>query len=292
MTVSLDKLNTISESILASYKQFGGINHIDKETLPAREPVLDVLQDLLALCFPGYVGKHIPRRTDMRYFVDCHINSIYVRLHEQMRMVYQSHQRRKYHETSGPEGDAGQDAYEFLTRIPKVRELIQTDVEAIYEGDPAAKSIPEVIICYPGVEAIAIHRLAHELYLLDVPLIPRLMTEFAHSKYGIDIHPGATIGPRFFIDHGTGVVIGETTVIGRSVKLYQGVTLGALSMQRGPHGELPTDGKRHPTLEDDVTVYANATILGGETIIGKGSIIGANVWLTKPVAPGSVIAME
>ena len=292
MSISLNDLNTVSEQIVDSYRKFGGINSLGKEILPSKEPILDVLDDLLSLVFPGYVGKKPPRRGDIRYFVDCLVNSIFTRLHDQVRMVYQSHQRRGYHETSSADESAAQDTYEFLSRIPKVRGMIRSDVEAIYEGDPAAKSIAEVIICYPGVEAISIYRLAHELYLLDVPLIPRLMTEHAHSRYGIDIHPGATIAPRFFIDHGTGIVIGETTVIGENVKLYQGVTLGALSMQRGPHGELPSKGKRHPTLEDKVTVYAGATILGGETVIGEGAIIGANAWLTHSVSPNSIVAMD
>jgi len=176
----------------------------------------------------------------------------------------------------------------FMARMPEVRRLVETDVEAAYEGDPAATSRMEVVMSYPGLYAVTVHRMAHELYRLGVPIIPRIMSEIAHSKTGIDIHPGATIGERFFIDHGTGVVIGETAVIGRNVKLYQGVTLGALSFDKDPStGALVKGIKRHPNVEDDVVIYAGATILGGETTIGRGSEIGGNVWLKDSVPPNS-----
>jgi serine O-acetyltransferase len=181
---------------------------------------------------------------------------------------------------------------EFLKRLPAVRETLDADVAAAYKGDPAARSHHEIIFCYPGLEAITVYRLAHELLTLGVPYVPRMMTEYAHSKTGIDVHPGARIGPGFFIDHGTGVVIGETCVIGENVKLYQGVTLGALSFQKDADGELVRGTKRHPTLEDDVIVYANATILGGATTVGARSVIGSNVWLTQTVAPDTVVVLE
>ena len=187
-----------------------------------------------------------------------------------------------------PGRDAKEIVGEFISRLDAIRKIVDTDVAAAYEGDPAATSPMEVVMAYPGVYAVTVHRLAHELYRLGVPVIPRIMSEIAHSKTGIDIHPGATIGERFFIDHGTGVVIGETTVIGRNVKLYQGVTLGALSFDKDPvTGALVKGIKRHPNVEDDVVIYAGATILGGSTVIGRGSEIGGNVWLKDSVPPNS-----
>lgn len=186
-----------------------------------------------------------------------------------------------------PDRDAGEIVAAFRDRLPEVRRLVETDVQAAYDGDPAATSRMEVVMAYPGLYAVTIHRLAHELYKLNVPIIPRVMSEFAHSKTGIDIHPGATIGERFFIDHGTGVVIGETCVIGRNVRLYQGVTLGGLSFAKDSSGALVKGLKRHPNIEDNVVIYANATILGGETTIGHDSEIGGNVWLKDSVPPFS-----
>jgi serine O-acetyltransferase len=190
------------------------------------------------------------------------------------------------------EAMAQQKAVDFLRRLPDVRLLLEQDVESAFLGDPAAKSHHEIVFCYPGLEAISVYRLAHEMLLLGIPLIPRMMTECAHSKTGIDIHPGARIGPGFFIDHGTGVVIGETCDIGRNVKLYQGVTLGALSFPRDAAGNIIRGMKRHPTLEDDVVVYANATILGGDTVIGHHAVIGSNVWLMQSVDPYTVVSLE
>ncbi len=181
----------------------------------------------------------------------------------------------------------------FLEAIPDLRRILAEDVQAAFEGDPAAKSPDEIVFCYPGVGAVTVYRLAHELHRLGVPLIPRMMTEYAHGKTGIDIHPGATIGRRFFIDHGTGVVIGETTQIGDNVKLYQGVTLGALSFPRDEKtGEIVRDAKRHPTIEDGVVIYANATILGGDTVIGHHSVIGSSAWLTRSIAPFTTVTIE
>lgn len=184
---------------------------------------------------------------------------------------------------------AGRLTMEYLEFLPGVRDLLRADVQAAYEGDPAAASTDEVILCYPGLLAIAVHRLAHPLHCLGVPLIPRITNEWAHFRTGADIHPGARIGRSFFIDHGTGTVIGETSVIGDRVKLYQGVTLGALSFARNPDGSLVKGGRRHPTVEDDVTIYAGATILGGKTVIGRGAVIGGGTWITSSVAPGACI---
>jgi serine O-acetyltransferase len=183
-------------------------------------------------------------------------------------------------------------AVEFLERIPDLRRVLATDVQAAYDGDPAVRTLDEVIFCYPGLEAVTIHRLAHMLHSLKVPLIPRMMAEWAHARTGIDIHPGATIGDHFFIDHGTGVVIGETCEIGSRVKLYQGVTLGAISFQTDADGHLVRGTKRHPTIEDRVVVYANATVLGGATRIGHDSVIGSNVWLTRSIEPHTTVVLE
>jgi serine O-acetyltransferase len=180
----------------------------------------------------------------------------------------------------------------FLESLPRVRSLLAEDVEAAYEGDPAATGYAEILVSYPSLHAVTIHRLAHELHRLGVPLLPRIMSEHAHCCYGIDIHPGARIGRHFFIDHGTGVVIGGTTVIGDRVKLYQSVTLGALSFPRDPDGRMIRGRKRHPTIEDDVTIYAGATILGGDTVIGRGSVIGGNVWLTESVPPDTRVQIK
>ena len=190
------------------------------------------------------------------------------------------------------EAFAQQKTIELLKRLPDISMVLEQDVQAPFEGDPAAKNYHEVIFCYPGLEAVSIYRIAHELLLLGVPLIPRMMTEHAHAKTGVDIHPGARIGPGFFIDHGTGVVIGETCDIGTNVKLYQGVTLGALSFPRDAAGNIIRGMKRHPTLENDVVVYANATILGGDTVVGHHAVIGSSVWLTQSVGPNTVVSLE
>src|SRR5262245_11837654 len=190
------------------------------------------------------------------------------------------------------EAQAQQKTIELLSKLPELRLTLEQDVQAAFVGDPAAKNHYEIIFCYPGLEAVTVYRIAHELLLLGVPLIPRMMTEYAHSRTGVDIHPGARIGTSFFIDHGTGVVIGETCDIGNNVKLYQGVTLGALSFPRDADGNIIRGMKRHPTLEDDVVVYANATILGGDTVIGHNAVVGSNVWLTHSVAPHTVVLLE
>ncbi len=233
-------------------------------TLPERvEYIVRKAMALLNPCVYGELGAKDPT------------GEIASRLEEEVSML-------------SPERKAKEIVAEFVRALPEIKRLVDSDVEAAYEGDPAATSPMEVVMAYPGLYAVAIHRLAHELYRLKVPIIPRVMSELAHSKTGIDIHPGATIGERFFIDHGTGVVIGETTVIGRNVKLYQGVTLGALSFDKDPTtGALVKGVKRHPNVEDDVVIYAGATILGGNTVIGRGSEIGGNVWLRESVPPFS-----
>jgi serine O-acetyltransferase len=265
MHTSIDELSRISAEIVGMYEQHGDLNRIDGENLPSREQVIEILQDLLTLLFPGYLGQEVPDRHDISFFVNGLINSVYLRLREEIARSLNDRLERG-------EGFA----LALLKKIPDLREMLQRDVQAAYDGDPAARSHDEIILSYPCILAVATYRLAHELYRMEVPLIPRIMTEWAHSKTGIDIHPGATIGRRFFIDHGTGVVIGETTEIGDDVKVYQGVTLGALSFPKTADGQVIKGGKRHPTIQDGVTIYAGASIFGGNTVIGRGSVIGAN----------------
>jgi serine O-acetyltransferase len=231
------------------------------------------------------------------YHVGDLIDGLHDRLTQQIARALRHDFRRKNQLACGevqPDFEAvGQEkAIRFLQRIPDVRHLLATDVQAAFDGDPAAGSLDEIIFCYPGLEAITIYRLAHELYKLDVPLVPRMLSEWSHSKTGIDIHPGARIGPSFFIDHGTGVVIGATTEIAAGVKIYQGVTLGALSFAKDNEGNLVRNSKRHPTIEENVVIYANATVLGGTTTIGRNSVIGASASVYESVPPNTVVTLE
>src|SRR5207253_2107610 len=245
--------------------------------------------------YPGYFRRQNLHIGNVEYHVGDLIDGLHDKLTLQIARTMRHEQSCTHPGECGPddlEGLAQQKTVELLRRLPDVRMILEQDVQAAFEGDPAAKSYHEIIFCYPGVEAVSIYRIAHELLLLGVPLIPRMMTEAAHAKTGIDIHPGARIGPGFFIDHGTGVVIGETCDIGKHVKLYQGVTLGALSFPRDAAGNIIRGMKRHPTLEDDVVVYANATILGGDTVIGHHAVIGSSVWLTHSVPPYTAVSLE
>lgn len=290
----MNSLGKITESILDSYETLGGINHLDGSNLPSRLGVTAVISDFESLLFPGFKEENPFGRGDVKYFTAETVSRLARNLVSEIGRSLCYKRRTACGEPCAYGGfdhvhanckkDAEALAAEILAKIPALRARIGIDVEAAFRGDPAAKSLEEVILSYPGVEALIIHRVAHELWIRGVPLLPRMMSEALHGKTGIDIHPGAVIGDGFFIDHGTGVVIGETTVIGRNVKIYQGVTLGALSVEKGL-----SDRKRHPTIEDDVTIYAGATILGGETVVGKGSIIGGNVWLVRSVPPGSKI---
>jgi len=284
-------LSEITEAIVATYTECRHINHLGHKPLPSREAVCDILADLMDILYPGYVRRQNLHMGNVEY----HVGDLIDGLHDKMTQQISRALRHEYTADSGPvdfEKLAQQKTIELLGRIPQIRNILEQDVASAYLGDPAAKSHHEIIFCYPGLEAVTVYRLAHELTLLGVPLIPRMMTEHAHSKTGIDIHPGARIGPGFFIDHGTGVVIGETCDIGRNVKLYQGVTLGALSFPRDAAGNIIRGMKRHPTLEDEVVVYANATILGGDTTVGHHAVIGSNVWLTQSVEPYTVVLLE
>lgn len=267
--------------------------HGGEDPLPQKREVIAIVRGLQEVIYPGYFGEQALYREYLHGHLGDQLYTLSRRLEAEVRRASCS-ECRKPGGTSArrPNLDAREVATGFLERLPEVLDLIAADVEAAYEGDPAATCLEEVILAYPGVKAVFTYRMAHLLHGLQVPLIPRIMTEFAHNETGVDIHPGATIGREFFIDHGTGVVIGETTVIGDRVKLYQGVTLGALSFPRDGGGTLVRGTKRHPTLEDDVVVYAGATILGGETVVGRGSVIGGNVWLTTSVPPGSRVTLS
>jgi serine O-acetyltransferase len=278
--------------LVDSYSRPGvKIHHLDRRPLPSRGAIIravDVLQELL---FPGYSGAQGLTGAPLRLRVESRVAWLHETLTEQIGRAV-NHGRRFEDACPVTEREAAECAEEFISRLPSLREVLASDVEAAYDGDPAAGCYDEIIFSYPGLYAVMVYRLAHELHSLSVPLIPRIMTEHAHHRTGIDIHPGTRIGRRFFIDHGTGVVIGGTAVIGANVKLYQGVTLGAFSFDKDEEGRLVRHTKRHPTIEDDVVVYAGATILGGDTVIGRGSVIGGNVWLTHSVPPGTRVLQE
>jgi serine O-acetyltransferase len=265
--------------------------HGGEEPLPQKAEVIAILRGLQEVIYPGYFGDQSLYREYLHGHLGDQLFALSRKLESEVcRALAADCGLREG--SDGPGVKAGEVVTAFFERLPDVMDLIAADVEAAYEGDPAATCLEEVVLAYPGVKAVFTYRIAHLLHTLGVPLVPRIMTEFAHNETGVDIHPGATIGREFFIDHGTGVVVGETTVIGRRVKLYQGVTLGALSFPRDVRGGLVRGTKRHPTLEDDVVVYAGATILGGDTVVGRGSVIGGNVWLTASVPPGSKVTLS
>lgn len=278
----------LAERLVASYKHVGGINHLDGKPLPSKRVVAAVTEDLLRLLFPGFFDDRPVRLDSIQAETEALLGSVLTRLEAEIIKSLE------YNPPTGlPTKDVRSYAHnvtvEFLGELPRLRELLQTDTEAAYNGDPAALSREEVLLAYPSIECVAVQRLAHELYKRHVPLIPRIMTEWAHSRTGMDLHPGAQIGSHFFVDHCTGTVVGETTIIGNHVKLYQGVGLVARSLSSAD--EL-RGKKRHPTIEDRVTIYAGATIVGGETVVGAGSTIGANVFLMHSVPPNSLVLAE
>ncbi|MBN1412864.1 MAG: serine acetyltransferase [Spirochaetales bacterium] len=285
-----ESIDAIIDNILKSYDELGGINHIEGANLPSRQSIIRIVENLESVIFPGYRDEVNLNKTNIRYIMGEKITRLARDLTDEVEKSYRYICRKK-DKNCGIDCSCREDAesavQHLFTEIPELRRKVKLDVEAALSGDPAARSIDEVILSYPGMEAIMVYRLAHLLWERDVPIIPRLMSEYIHGKTGVDIHPGATIGESFFIDHATGVVVGETTIIGNNVKIYQGVTLGALSVKKEQ-----TDHKRHPTIEDDVTIYAGAKILGGETVIGKGSTIGGNVWLLHSVPPNSIITYQ
>lgn len=282
-------IDEIVHTLLDDYRDDRVINGVELFDQPDKEMVTDITEKLLKVIFPGFFRDKHYRFYNINSRLSVLLEDLIFNLNRQIAVALRQHPNYRDGSDEIREAKAQEISAEFFARIPKVRAYVETDVQAFYEGDPAAYNKNEIILSYPGLLAITINRLAHELYLLSVPLIPRIMTEYAHSKTGIDIHPGATIGKYFFIDHGTGIVVGETTVIGDNVKIYQGVTLGALST-RG--GQDLRGKRRHPTIEDNVTIYSGASILGGETVIGKDSIIGGNVFITKSIEPGTRVSIK
>ncbi len=265
--------------------------HWSSDPLPQKAQVIAILRHCQEVLFPGYFGQQDLYKGNLRYHLG---DQLYILARALRREVTKALMMpgEEGMEAAAANRRAGEVVFRFLEGLPSIMDLVAGDVRAAYDGDPAATGNEEIIMAYPGVKAIYTYRIAHLLFELGVPLIPRIMTEFAHNETGVDIHPGATIGRDFFIDHGTGVVVGETTVIGDRVKLYQGVTLGALSFPKDERGRLVRGTKRHPTIEDDVVIYAGATILGGDTVIGRGAVIGGNVWLTSSVPPGTKVILS
>lgn len=285
-------IDMLIDGILESYDRYGGINRSEAENFPNRQNVITVLQDLQCLIFPGFRVEEDISPTNIRYITGTRVNNIIATLTKEIQKALVYTVSTQNGNTNNIENShcfklAEHTSLALLEELPEIKRKITLDVEAVFKGDPAAKSKEEIILSYPGLEAILIYRIANFLYTNGVPIIPRIMSEYIHGKTGIDINPGAKIGESFFIDHGTGIVIGETTIIGNNVKIYQGVTLGALSVKK----ELKNK-KRHPTIEDDVTIYAGATILGGETTIGRGSTIGGNTWVTHSIPAGTVLTQN
>ena len=278
----------LTDRLLASYARVGGINHLDGKNLPSKSAIAAISTDLLRLVFPGFFDDKPIHSSELKVETTTLMDSVWERLEEQ---IYKSLEYAPPPDVKRKELRPMARSFtgDFLASLPRIRELLQTDVEAAYNGDPAALTKEEVIVAYPFVEAIAVQRTAQELYRKRIPLIPRIMTEWAHSRTGMDLHPGAQIGTHFFVDHCTGTVVGETTVIGNHVKMYQGVGLVARSLAGG---QMLRGQKRHPTIEDHVTIYAGATIMGGDTVVGEGSTVGANVFLTHSVPANSLVIYE
>ena len=280
----------ITQKLTDCYHANGGISYCDHTRIPERRIVIDILHNLMDILFPGYSGNHNITEQGEFFAIGNLLNSVHEALSAQIAraLAYKNHSNTCL--KNGIE-QAEKITADLLAKLPELRTILLDDAQAALEGDPATRSLDEIILAYPGFNCICVNRIAHELYLANVPLIPRVMSEYAHTVTGIDIHPGASIGRHFFIDHGTGVVIGETAIIGNNVKLYQGVTLGALSFPKDAKGNLIKGNKRHPNIEDNVTIYAESTILGNVTI-GHDSIIGGNVWLTKSIPPFSKVTIE
>ena len=278
-----ERIEQVVDSILSDYGQGRDIDKIELRQHPDKEVITDIIRKLLRIVYPGYFREKSFRMYNAKHHLSMLIEDVMYNLNREIRLVLQNEG------VEDAENRAQEICLAFFQEIPKVRAMIQTDVQAAYDGDPAATSKDEVIFCYPGLFAISVYRLAHVLYALQVPMIPRIMSEYAHGITGIDIHPGAAVGDYFFIDHGTGIVIGETTVIGSHVKIYQGVTLGGLTT-RG--GQSLRGKKRHPTIEDNVTIYAGASVLGGETVIGRECVIGSNAFITQSVPPCTTVSMK
>ncbi len=284
-----EQIGGVMDALLLDYQGRRTIDEVKTFDLPDNDVLESVLRSLQRIIFPGYFRNKTFKVYTMRNQIAMLLEDVIYRLTKQISIVLRYDEAYKNAAEEKVTEHAEELTFAFLRQIPKIRDYIETDVQAAYEGDPAAYSKTEIIYSYPGLYAIMVNRIAHEFFVLGVPMIPRIMTEIAHSKTGIDIHPGATIGRYFFIDHGTGIVVGETTVIGDHVKIYQGVTLGALST-RG--GQSLRGHKRHPTIEDNVTIYSGASILGGETVVGRDAVIGGNAFITKSVPAGARVSIQ
>jgi serine O-acetyltransferase len=282
----------IIDSLSETYIQDDPLANLGDYPLPSRESVIKILSDVEEIIYPGYFGRWPVDRVNYRYYLGAKMSEIYEGFSEQIAKSLR-HECVGAHKVCDRCMSRGrEETIAFMRKLPKIRTLLRADVQSALKNDPAAGSIDEIIFSYPGIRAITIYRIAHELYHQRIPVLPRIMTEYAHTVTGIDIHPGAHIGEHFFIDHGTGVVIGETSIIGDHVKIYQGVTLGALSLPRDETGDVLRGTQRHPTVEDNVTIYSGATILGGQTVIGSGSVVGGNVWLTGSIPSGTKVVIE
>ena len=283
-------LAEVVRQTIATYVDERGIDHIDSRNLPSKAVIFECLDKLFTILFPGFMGRELIRRSRLAYTIGTLFDEVFEHLSEQIQRSLCYECEKPGCPTDHCQAMAELATLALLKAMPQIRKRIKGDVKAAYAGDPAAKSFDEIVLSYPCIQAIATYRIAHELYKANVPLMPRIMSERAHSRTGIDIHPGARIGDSFFIDHGTGVVIGETTRIGDNVRIYQGVTLGARSLPKKKDGRVRRRGKqRHPTIEDNVTIYPDATILGGETRIGKNAVVGGNVWLVESVKANTTI---
>ena len=285
-------LERLVEGMLASYRRDPRGQHVNRRFLPSRDEILEIVRVLLQLFYPGYVGRQDLTDENLALHVGTLLSTLREKLQHQVEICLSFAAETEGRSTQNCTEQAHAVTAAFLERLPMIREALILDVQAAYDGDPAASSLDEVILAYPGMLAVTVHRVAHELHVMGVPLMPRIMSEWAHSRSGTDIHPGARIGESFFIDHATGVVVGETTTIGSNVKLYQGVTLGALSIPRDERGRVIRDTKRHPTVEDGVTIYANATVLGGHTVIGAESVVGGSVFIIESVPPSTRVALR
>jgi serine O-acetyltransferase len=283
-----DEIPAIVNELVQSCNMPDSFDHVGLEPLPSKDAVIEITQLACKLLYPGYFSRTRIDKVNLGYYFGQAMTTFFELLSEQVTYAVRHECRRRHLSCVACDEQGKEVAINFMKELPRLRIALAADVRAAFDGDPAAKSYDEIIFSYPGLFAITVHRLANVMYRLKVPLIARIMSEYAHSATGIDIHPGATIGESFFIDHGTGVVIGETTVIGRKVRIYQGVTLGALSLSKDEVDKLRTT-KRHPTLEDDVIVYSGATILGGDTVIGARSVIGGSVWVTTSVPPDTKV---
>ncbi|MEX0703713.1 MAG: serine acetyltransferase [Planctomycetales bacterium] len=293
-----ERLRDLAGRLVAGYDELGTIHRLGRSPLPFADAVVEIARDLQELLFPGYRRREALDRGNIAPRVEALIGGLHARLVEQFRRALDHAHEVDSAAARGSErapdftARAEEQALAFLDELPRIRSVLASDVRMAFDGDPAAKSHDEIVCCYPGFEAVTVHRIAHAMHRLGVPLLPRMLSEWAHGRTGIDIHPGARIGPSFFIDHGTGVVIGETCEIAARVKLYQGVTLGAISFEKDAAGNVVRGRKRHPTIHEGVVIYANATVLGGKTVVGRNSVIGASVSLNRSVPPNTIVTLE